>query len=394
LQVRSFHIIIKQHSANRMETMIVLLTLLPGFLLSVVAQEQRPRLRDLGVTVGIFRPGTLNAITDVAGVKVGHVTLWQGENIRTGVTAILPHGENLFQEKVPAAFYVGNGFGKFIGSTQVEELGQIETPILLTNTLSVWDVASGIVEYMLSLPGNENVRSINPIVGETNDGGLNDIRGRHVKREHAVEAIRTAQAGPVAEGAVGAGTGTICFGWKGGIGTSSRILPPALGGFTVGALVQTNYGGVLEIVGVPVGKELGRYAFRDQLNYGDGSCVIVIATDAPLNSAQLKRLAKRATLALGRTGSAMSHGSGDYVIAFSTARELRIKPNAPRIEQVPRFKEDDLSPLFQAVVEATEEAIYNSLLKATTVKGIEGRTVPALPIDKIQELMKQYGRVK
>jgi len=377
-----------------METMIVLLTLLPGFLLSVVAQEQRPRLRDLGVTVGIFRPGTLNAITDVAGVKVGHVTLWQGENIRTGVTAILPHGENLFQEKVPAAFYVGNGFGKFIGSTQVEELGQIETPILLTNTLSVWDVASGIVEYMLSLPGNENVRSINPIVGETNDGGLNDIRGRHVKREHAVEAIRAAQAGPVAEGAVGAGTGTICFGWKGGIGTSSRILPPALGGFTVGALVQTNYGGVLEIVGVPVGKELGRYAFRDQLHYGDGSCVIVIATDAPLNSAQLKRLAKRATLALGRTGSAMSHGSGDYVIAFSTARELRIKPNAPRIEQVPRFKEDDLSPLFQAVVEATEEAIYNSLLKATTVKGIEGRTVPALPIDKIQELMKQYGRVK
>ncbi len=377
-----------------METMVVLLTLLPGFLLSAVAQDQRPRLRDLGVTVGIFRPGTLNAITDVAGVKVGHVTLWQGENIRTGVTAILPHGENLFQEKVPAAFYVGNGFGKFIGSTQVEELGQIETPILLTNTLSVWDVASGIVEYMLSLPGNESVRSINPIVGETNDGGLNDIRGRHVKREHAVEAIRAAQAGPVAEGAVGAGTGTICFGWKGGIGTSSRILPPALGGFTVGALVQTNYGGVLEIAGVPVGKELGRYAFRDQLNDGDGSCVIVIATDAPLNRAQLKRLAKRATLALGRTGSAMSHGSGDYVIAFSTARELRIKPNAPRIELVPRFKDDDLSPLFQAVVEATEEAIYNSLLKATTVKGIEGRTVPALPIDKVQELMKQYGRVK
>ncbi len=374
--------------------MVVLLTLLPGFLLSAVAQDQRPRLRDLGVTVGIFRPGTLNAITDVAGVKVGHVTLWQGENIRTGVTAILPHGENLFQEKVPAAFYVGNGFGKFIGSTQVEELGQIETPILLTNTLSVWDVASGIVEYMLSLPGNESVRSINPIVGETNDGGLNDIRGRHVKREHAVEAIRAAQAGPVAEGAVGAGTGTICFGWKGGIGTSSRILPPALGGFTVGALVQTNYGGVLEIAGVPVGKELGRYAFRDQLNDGDGSCVIVIATDAPLNRAQLKRLAKRATLALGRTGSAMSHGSGDYVIAFSTARELRIKPNAPRIELVPRFKDDDLSPLFQAVVEATEEAIYNSLLKATTVKGIEGRTVPALPIDKVQELMKQYGRVK
>lgn len=376
-------------------TTIALLTFLFGLLMPALAQEQRPRLRDLGVDVGVFKPGALNAITDVPGVKVGHMTLWQGESVRTGVTAILPHGENLFQEKVPAAFFVGNGFGKFIGSTQVEELGQIETPILLTNTLSVWDVANGIVDYMLSLPGNENVRSINPIVGETNDGSLNDIRGRHVKREHAVEAIRAAQPGPVAEGAVGAGTGTVCFGWKGGIGTSSRILPPALGGFTVGALVQTNYGGVLEIAGVPVGKELGRYAFRDQLKYdGDGSCVIVIATDAPLNSAQLKRLAKRAPLALGRTGSAMSHGSGDYVIAFSTAKELRIKPNSPRIEQVPRLKEDDLSPLFQAVVEATEEAIYNSLLKATTVKGIQGREVEALPVDKLKELLKKYGKIK
>lgn len=376
-------------------TTIALLTFLFGLLMPALAQEQRPRLRDLGVDVGVFKPGAVNAITDVPGVKVGHVTLWQGESVRTGVTAILPHGENLFQEKVPAAFFVGNGFGKFIGSTQVEELGQIETPILLTNTLSVWDVANGIVDYMLSLPGNENVRSINPIVGETNDGSLNDIRGRHVKREHAVEAIRAAQTGPVAEGAVGAGTGTVCFGWKGGIGTSSRILPPALGGFTVGALVQTNYGGVLEIAGVPVGKELGRYAFRDQLKYdGDGSCVIVIATDAPLNSAQLKRLAKRAPLALGRTGSAMSHGSGDYVIAFSTAKELRIKPNSPRIEQVPRLKEDDLSPLFQAVVEATEEAIYNSLLKATTVKGIQGREVEALPVDKLKELLKKYGKIK
>lgn len=378
-----------------MEQFVALLILILGFLMPAVAQEERPRVRDLGVEVGIFRPGTANAITDVAGVKVGHVTLRQGENIRTGVTAILPHGGNLFQEKVPAAFFVGNGFGKFIGSTQVEELGQVETPILLTNTLSVWDVANGIVDYMLSLPGNENVRSINPIVGETNDGSLNDIRGRHVKREHAVEAIRAAQTGPVAEGAVGAGTGTVCFGWKGGIGTSSRMLPPALGGFTVGALVQTNYGGVLEIAGVPVGKELGRYAFRDQRQYdGNGSCVIVIATDAPLNSAQLKRLAKRATLALGRTGSAMSHGSGDYVIAFSTATELRIKPNSPRIEQVPRLKEDDLSPLFQAVVEATEEAIYNSLLKATTVKGMQGREVEALPIDKLKELMKKYRKIQ
>lgn len=378
-----------------METKILLIILMAGGVFLTVAQEQRPRLRDLGVEVGIFRPGSLNAITDVAGVKVGHITLWQGETIRTGVTAILPHSENLFQEKVPAAFFIGNGFGKFVGSTQLEELGQIETPILLTNTLSVWDVANGVVDYMLALPGNENVRSINPIVGETNDGGLNDIRGRHVKREHAVEAIRSAQSGAVAEGAVGAGTGTICFGWKGGIGTSSRMLPSTLGGYTVGVLGQTNYGGILDIAGVPVGKELGRYAFKGQIKYdGDGSCVIVVATDAPLNSAQLKRLAKRATLALGRTGSAMSHGSGDYVIAFSTAKELRIRSNAPRVEQVPRMKEDDLSPLFQAVVEATEEAIYNSLLKATTVKSAQGREVEALPIDKVKELFKKYGKMK
>lgn len=378
-----------------MQTKLFLVLLMIGGAFLTFVEEQRSRFCELGVEIGIFRPGPLNAITDVAGVKAGHVTLWQGENIRTGVTAILPHGDNLFQEKVPGAFFVGNGFGKFAGSTQVEELGQIETPILLTNTLSVWDVANGIVDYMLGLPGNENVRSINPIVGETNDGGLNDIRGRHVKREHAVEAIRAAQSGPVEEGAVGAGTGTVCFGWKGGIGTSSRILPTTLGGFTVGALVQTNYGGVLDMAGVPVGKELGRYAFKEQIKYdGDGSCVIVIATDAPLNSAQLKRLAKRATLALGRTGSSMSNGSGDYVVAFSTAKELRMRANAPRIEQVPRIKEDDLSPLFQAVVEATEEAIYNSLLKATTVKGTQGREVEALPIEKVKELLKKYGKMK
>lgn len=379
-----------------METKFILLFMILGTAALSFAQEPRPRFRELGVEVGIFKPGAHNAITDVAGVTVGQVTLRQGENIRTGVTAIVPHGGNVFQEKVPAAFFVGNGFGKFVGTTQLEELGQIETPILLTNTLSVWDVANGIVDYMLALPGNENVRSINPIVGETNDGGLNDIRGRHVTREHAAEAIRNAKAGAVEEGSVGAGTGTQCFGWKGGIGTSSRVLPPRLGGFTVGALVQTNYGGILDMAGVPVGKELERYAFRNQLNYdgGDGSCVIVLATDAPLTSVQLKRLAKRATLALGRTGSAMSHGSGDYVLAFSTAAEVRIRPNAPRIEQVPRYKEDDLSPLFQAVVEATEEAIYNSLLKATTVKGVQDREAEAIPVDKVKELMKKYVKVK
>jgi D-aminopeptidase len=364
-------------------------------LLLLSQSNDRPRLRDLGVEVGIFRTGTLNAITDVPGIRVGQVTLNEGEDVRTGVTAILPHGGNLFREKVPAAVYVGNGFGKLLGVTQVEELGQIETPILLTNTLSVWDVADGIVDYMLALPGNENVRSINPVVGETNDGGLNDIRGRHVKREHAVEAIRAATSGPVAEGCVGAGAGTICFGWKGGIGTSSRVLPPSLGGFSVGVLVQTNYGGVLDIAGVPIGKELGRYSFRNQLNYpGDGSCMMVIATNAPLNSHQLKRLAKRATLALGRTGSSMSNGSGDYVIAFSTAAEVRIRIDANKMRQVPRLGEDDMSPLFQAVVEATEESIYNSLLKATSVKGYGGREIEALPIEKVKDLLKKYGKLK
>ncbi|MBI3110080.1 MAG: P1 family peptidase [Ignavibacteriales bacterium] len=357
--------------------------------------NERPRLRDLGVEVGIFRTGPGNAITDVRGVHVGQVTLKEGDNIRTGVTAILPHTGNLFQEKVPAAIFVGNGFGKLIGVTQVEELGQVETPILLTNTLSVWEVANGIVDYMIALPGNENVRSINPVVGETNDGGLNDIRGRHVKREHAITAIRSARGGPVEEGSVGAGTGTVAFGWKGGIGTSSRILPPRLGPFTVGVLVQTNYGGVLDIVGVPVGKELGRFSFSNQLEYsGDGSCMIVVATDAPLDRAQLRRLAKRATLALGRTGSAMSHGSGDYVVAFSTANEMRIRPNEERIRQVPRLSEDDLSPLFQAVVEATEEAIYNSLLKATAVTNAQGRQVEGLPVEQVKELLRKYGKMK
>lgn len=357
--------------------------------------NERPRLRDLGVEVGIFRTGPLNAITDVRGVHVGQVTLKEGDNIRTGVTAILPHSGNLFQEKVPGAIFVGNGFGKLIGVTQVEELGQIETPILLTNTLSVWEVANGIVDFMVALPGNENVRSINPVVGETNDGGLNDIRGRHVTRGHAVAAIHAAHAGPVEEGSVGAGTGTAAFGWKGGIGTSSRILPPRLGAFTVGVLVQTNYGGVLDIVGVPVGKELGRFSFNNQLDYnGDGSCMIVVATDAPLDRAQLRRLAKRATLALGRTGSAMSHGSGDYVVAFSTANEMRIRPNAEHIHQVPRLSEDDLSPLFQAVVEATEEAIYNSLLKATAVTNAQGRQVEALPVERVKELLRKHGKMK
>jgi D-aminopeptidase len=356
---------------------------------------ERVRIRDLGLEIGIFRTGTLNALTDVPDVRVGQVTIVQGDSVRTGVTAILPHGGNLFQEKVPAAIFVGNGFGKLLGSTQLEELGQIETPVLLTNTLSVWEVANGVVDYMLSLAGNENVRSVNPVVGETNDGGLNDIRGRHVGRHDAVRAIQAARGGPVAEGCVGAGTGTVCFGWKGGIGTSSRVLPSSLGGFTVGVLVQTNFGGVLDIAGVPVGKELGRYSFRNEIkNPGDGSCMIVVATDAPLNSQQLKLVARRATLALGRTGSSMSNGSGDYVIAFSTSPDVRIRPTDMRIQTISRLREDDLSPLFQATVESTEEAIYNSLLMATSVKGYKGTEVEALPVDKVREILRRYERIK
>lgn len=377
----------------RVHRLLLVLSLFAA--ISYPQSNERVRIRDLGLEIGIFRTGMLNAITDVSDVQVGQETIVRGDSVRTGVTAILPHSGNLFQEKVPAAIFVGNGFGKLLGVTQVEELGQIETPILLTNTLSVWDVADGVVDYMLALPGNENIRSINPIVGETNDGALNDIRGRHVTRLDAAKAIQAAKGGLVAEGCVGAGTGTICFGWKGGIGTSSRVLPSSLGGFTVGVLVQTNFGGVLDIAGVPVGKELDRYSYRNEVkNPGDGSCMIVVATDAPLNSQQLRRLAERATLALGRTGSSMSHGSGDYVIAFSTSPDVRIRPTDKRIQAIPRFREDDLSPLFQATVESTEEAIYNSLLMATSVKGYKGTEVDALPIEKVRELLKKFGRIK
>ncbi len=364
---------------------------------SATAQEhERPHLRDWGVGIGVFALGPLNAITDVAGVRVGHVTLREGDSVRTGVTAIVPHAGNLFQEKVPGAIVVGNGFGKLIGSSQVNELGQIETPILLTNTLSVWDVANGVVDHMLSFPGNENVGSVNPVVGETNDGFLNDIRGRHVTREHAKAAIAAARGGKVEEGSVGAGTGTICFGWKGGIGTSSRRLPSSMGGFTVGVLVQTNFGGILDIAGVPVGKELGRYAFKEQLDKSaDGSCMIVVATDAPMDQLQLRRLAGRALLALGRTGSMMSHGSGDYVIACSAAESVRIRPIRDAATR-PTFvvTDEQISPLFQAAVEATEEAILNSLFRATTVTGKMGRTVEALPLDEVSKIMRRYGRLR
>jgi len=341
------------------------------------------RVRDYGIKIGIFEPGTYNAITDVSGVLVGHKTIIEGDDVRTGVTVIIPHSGNLYEEKVPAAIYVGNGYGKIVGYTQVRELGELETPIVLTNTLSVWDAAKALVIY--TMKRNPEARSINPVVGETNDGYLNDIRKLRVKVEDVLEALEKAKSGPVEEGNVGAGTGTIAFGFKGGIGTASRKLPEELGGYTVGVLVQTNFGGVLNVAGVPVGKILKKYMFSRFLE--KGSCMIVVATDAPLTSRNLYRLAKRALFGLARTGGAGSNGSGDYVIAFSTA--YRIKEGEPltHLEVLPNSK---MTPLFMAVAEATEEAILNSLFAAETMKGFKGRVVEALPVEKVIELIKGF----
>jgi D-aminopeptidase len=360
--------------------------------------EQRPRARDIGIVIGVLPPGRLNAITDVAGVRVGHRTIVEGENIRTGVTAVLPHPGNVFREKVPAAIVVGNGFGKLVGSTQVEELGTLETPVILTNTLSTFAAADVLVAYTLSLEGNEDVRSVNPVVGETNDGYLNDIRAQRVRREDVLAAITAAEGGPVAEGSVGAGTGTRCLGWKGGIGTASRRLPASHGGYTVGVLAQTNFSGILTVNGAPVGKELGRYYLQDLANQresGDGSCILVVASDAPLDARQLNRLAKRALLGLAAVGSPMTHGSGDYVIAFSTAETVRVPHGTPRETRTPTLLRDErLSPLFQATREVTEEAILNSLLKATTVTGLQGHTSEAIPLDRVIEICKHYGAIR
>jgi D-aminopeptidase len=368
----------------------------------------RPRAREIGLKIGILPTGQLNAITDVAGVRIGHQTIIRGENVRTGVTAILPHGGNLFQEKVPGAVFVGNGFGKLAGSTQIEELGELETPILLTSTLSVPRVGDFLLDYLLALPGNENVQSINPLVAETNDGFLNDIRGRHIAKQDVFASIETAKTGLVEEGAVGAGTGTVAFGWKGGIGTASRKLPAPIGGYTIGVLVQTNFGGVLTIDGAPVGVELGKYFLKDVLeksaavsskndlnDLADGSIIIVIATDAPVDARNLKRMAARAMMGLARTGAAGTNGSGDYAVAFSTAPELRIKPansNVPRDVKV--LPNDAMSPLFLAVIEATEEAILNSLFRATTVNGKDKRTIEALPLDQTLKILRKYNKIK
>lgn len=358
------------------------------------AQAPRPRAREIGVAPGIFAPGTNNAITDVAGVRVGHTTLIEGANIRTGITAILPHPDNAYRSRVPAALHVGNGFGKFAGSTQLNELGELETPILLTCTLCVWKAADAMAEWLLQKPQMEQVRSINPVVGETNDGGLNDIRSRPITAANVRSALDGAASGPVLEGSVGAGTGTSAFGWKGGIGTSSRVLPATLGGFTVGVLVQTNFGGVLQIMGAPVGRELGRFAFQNAVpsgsqDNGDGSVIIIIATDAPLSDRNLGRVASRAMMGLGRTGSSASNGSGDYALAFSTAASVRRAFDATRLTTT-ELANEEMSAVFQATVEAVEEAVYNSLFKATTVTG-NGRTVEALPIDKVREVLAKYG---
>jgi len=380
----------------------IVLFMRPGIvilLLAVIphaATAQKPqRVRDIGLQPGVLSTGPLNAITDVPGVKVGHTTLIKGDSVRTGVTAILPHGGNIFQQKVPAATYSGNGFGKLTGSTQVAELGNIETPIILTNTLSVATALKSVVQYTLQQPGNENVQSVNAVVGETNDGGLNDIRGMHVKEADVINAIVQAEAGSVAEGNVGAGTGTVCFGFKGGIGTSSRKLPASLGGYTVGVLVQTNFGGVLQIDGVPVGEELKKFAFSEQLLKGvDGSCMMVVATDAPLDSRNLERLAKRAMLGLARTGGIASNGSGDYVIAFSTDSTLRIPYSTKQpLQQQAVLHNDYVTPLFLATIEATEEAILNSLFMATDMTGKQGRKIPAIPMDKIISLLRKYKRL-
>jgi D-aminopeptidase len=374
-----------------------------ALLLAAVAAAQstlpnaRPRVSGLGLKIGILPTGPLDAITDVAGVEVGHTTIVRGDNIRTGVTAVRPHSGNLYREKVPGAVFAGNGFGKLAGATQVEEMGEIETPILLTSTTSVPRVADALISYMLALPGNQQVLSINPVVGETNDGYLSDIRGRGITPEDVFAAIQNAKGGAVEEGAVGAGTGTVVFGWKGGIGTSSRRLPGNLGGYTVGVLVQTNFGGVLTIAGAPVGQELGQYYLHRELQQAgsgkdtaDGSCMMVIATDAPMEARNLKRLAARAWLGIARTGSSASNSSGDYAIAFSTAPQVRVHGDDTGLSRkVEVVTNDAMSPLFLAVIEATEEAVYNSMFKATTMTG-NGHTVEALPIEKTVAILKEH----
>ena len=377
--------------------MTIRLPLLLSLLVTTYMLSAQPakRPRDYGIRFGVLPTGPLNALTDVPGVRVGQVTVRQGNSIRTGVTAILPHTGNLFQQKSPAAIYIGNGFGKLAGYSQVEELGTLETPIVLTNTLSVPTAADALIDYTLMQPGNEQVRSVNPVVGETNDGFLNDIRGRHVTKQHVLDALKNAGTGSIDEGSVGAGTGTVCFGFKGGIGTSSRKLPASLGGYTVGVLVQTNFGGVLQVAGVPVGVELGKYSFKEKL---DGSCMMVVLTDAPLDARNLKRLAKRAFMGLAKTGGIASNGSGDYVIAVSTAYQIPHETTST-LDTLQLLRNDNTSPLFMAAIEATEEAIINSLFAAgqqpaSTSLGDGGHQVEQMPVQKVVDLLKKAGQAR
>ena len=357
--------------------------------LSLVAQQHKT-LREWGFPTGIFETGRYNAITDVPGVTVGHVTLIEGDSIRTGVTAIVPHQGNIFRQKVPAAIYVGNGFGKLAGVTQVRELGNIETPVILTNTLSVAAGMEGVIRYTLMQPGNERENSVNAVVGETNDGRLNDTRGMHITPQMVIDAINKAHGGPVEQGCVGAGTGTICFGFKGGIGTSSRVLPESLGGYTIGVLVQTNYGGILEIDGVQVGQQLQKHDFINQVRKTenvDGSCMMVVITDAPLDSRNLERVAKRAMMGMAKTGGIASNGSGDYVIAMSVAPENLIDSRAKTITSTV-LANSEMSSIFAATIEATAEALWNSLFMADSMTGRNGYHVDALPVEQVLEMLR------
>ncbi|GAB5523793.1 MAG: P1 family peptidase [Roseivirga sp.] len=376
-----------------MRSFLFLTTLL--IMATTTYSQQKKRARDYGIEIGVMPTGKLNAITDVPGVQVGHVTLIKEKHVRTGVTAIIPHSGNIFQDKIPAAIYIGNGFGKLAGISQVQELGNMEVPIILTNTLSVPMGIQGTVKYILGRKGNEHVQSVNAVVGETNDGYLNDIRGMHVAEQDVINAINQAKTGEVTEGNVGAGTGTIAFGFKGGIGTSSRQLPESLGGYTVGVLVQTNFGGVLNINGAPVGKELEKYPFSSAIKKSDGSCMIVVLTDAPLDARLLERVAKRAMMGLAKTGGIASNGSGDYVVTASTAETMRIPYNTDaKTDAGDVLRNDEMSPIFMATIEATEEAIINSLFAAETMTGREGHKIEALPLEKVLPILKTYGAIK
>lgn len=392
-KLRTIFILEQSVTSENDNTMLRNISIIALIFFCASATAQTKRARDYGITFGVMPVGKNNAITDVEGVRVGHTTLIVADSIRTGVTAILQHTGDLFNEKTPAAIYIGNGYGKLAGFSQVKELGNIETPVVLTNTLSVPTASDALISYTLQQPRNKNVVSVNSVVGETNDGYLNDIRGRHVKQQHVLDAINNAKGGPVAEGNVGAGTGTICFSYKGGIGTSSRVLPKSIGGYTIGVLVQTNFGGTLEIAGVPIAKELNNYPFKDAIESSDGSCMIVVITDAPIDARNLERVAKRAMMGLAKTGGIAANGSGDYVIAMSVAKQ-NLVTSGEGISKVELLNNDMLTPIFLATIEATEEAIINSMFAAQTMTSRGGRKIEALPIDKILPIMKKYGRVK